>query len=151
MASHIHIGHIQSVLAPLDAMDGHMGAPLCHNTCVGGVKFRKYGVWLSLYDAVLSLLRLPTYIDCIPHPYHLYSKCFTTLRCCEWAYGCTIPLQLGVDSWKIGAWLRPSDVVMSWLKLQTPIDCIPHPYHLYTRCLSTLMSCGWAYGCTLVT
>jgi hypothetical protein len=43
-ASHIHIG-IQSVLAPRDAVDGHMGAPLCRTiTCAGGGDFRGKGV-----------------------------------------------------------------------------------------------------------
>jgi len=31
--------------------------------------------------------------------------------------------QVGVDLRKIGAWLSPSDVLMSWLRIQTPI---PH-------------------------
>ena len=26
----------------------------------------------------------------------------------------------------------PSDVVMSWLRLQTRLECIPHPCHIYT-------------------
>jgi hypothetical protein len=38
-ASHIHIGCMQSVLAPWDAVDGHMGTPLCHNTGAGGGEF----------------------------------------------------------------------------------------------------------------
>ena len=33
------------------------------------------------------------------------------------------PLQVGVNFWKIGVGLSPSDVVMSWLRLQTPADC----------------------------
>ncbi len=31
-----------------------------------------------------------------------------------------------------------------------PIDCIPHPYWMYTKCFSTLRCCGWAYGCILM-
>ena len=96
-ASHIHIGCIQSVLAPGDAVDGHMGASLCVQV---GVSFRKNGVWPSLYDVVVSLLRLQTPIDCIPHPYWMYKKCFSsTLRCCGWAYGCThaVPIRPYVD------------------------------------------------------
>ena len=36
-----------------------------------GVSFRVNGVWPSLYDVVVSLLRLqtPIDIDCIPHLY----------------------------------------------------------------------------------
>jgi len=98
-------------------------------------------------------LRLQTPMDCIPHPYCMYTKCFSTLICCGWAYGYTLTLlrrcRSGVDLWKIGAGLSPSDVVMSWLMLQTPVDCIPHPYHVYKQCFSTLICCEWAYGSTL--
>ena len=55
-----------------------------------GVNFRKTGVWPSLYDVVVSWLMLQTPIECIPHPYWMYTKCFSTLRCCGWAYGYTL-------------------------------------------------------------
>jgi hypothetical protein len=35
-ALHIHIGSLQSVQAPLYAVDAHMGAPLHSYTCAGG-------------------------------------------------------------------------------------------------------------------
>jgi len=66
-----------------------------HNTCAGGGEFEAFkenGVWPSLYDFVVSWLRLKTPIDCIPHPYWMYAKCFSTLRCCGWAYGCILML-----------------------------------------------------------
>jgi hypothetical protein len=95
-----------------------------------GVDFRKIGVWLSLSDVVRSWLRLQTPVDCIPHPYHMNIKCFSTLICCgweEWVHPHTVtPAQVGVDFWIIAIWLSPSDVVMSWLRLQTPVDCISH-------------------------
>jgi hypothetical protein len=62
-----------------------------------GVSFRENGVWPSLYDVVVSWLRLQTPIDCIPHPYWMYTKCFSTLRCCGWAYGCIIIAVLHVQ------------------------------------------------------
>ena len=115
-----------------------------------GVSCRENGVWPSLYDVVVSWLRLQTPIDCIPHPYWMYTKCFSTLRCCGWAYGCiiiaVIHVQVGVDFRENGVWPSLYDVAVSWLRLQTPIDCIPHPYWMYTKCLSTLRCCGWAYG-----
>ena len=52
-----------------------------------GVSFRENGVWPSLYDVAVSWLRLQTPIDCIPHPYWMYTKCFSTLRWFGWAYG----------------------------------------------------------------
>ena len=49
-----------------------------------------------------------------------------------------------MDFRKIGVWVSPSDVVTSWLRRQTPIECIPHPYHMYAKCHCTLLICGWA-------
>ena len=44
-ASHIHIGCIHSVLAPWDAVDGHMCTPLCCITCAVGGEFQwKWGM-----------------------------------------------------------------------------------------------------------
>ncbi len=45
------------------------------------------------------------------------------------------------------AW--PNDIVDSWLTLQEVPGSIPHLYHTYTKCFSTLICCGWTYGCTL--
>ena len=58
-------------------------------------------------------------------------------------------VQVGVDFKKIYVGTGPNDVVRSWLRLQTPVDCIPHQYHMYTKCFSTLISCGWGYESTL--
>jgi hypothetical protein len=52
-----------------------------------GVSIRENGAWPSLYDVVVLWLRLQNPIDCITHPYWMYSKCFSTLRCCGWAFG----------------------------------------------------------------
>ena len=108
----------------------------------------------ALYDVAVSWLMLKTLIDCIPHPYWMYIKSFSTLRCCGWAYRCiiiaVIRVQVGVNFWGGNVvWLSPSslyDVAVSWLRLQTPIDCIPHPYWMYTKCFITLRCCGWTYG-----
>ncbi len=35
---------------------------------------------------------------------------------------------VGVDFRENGVWPSLYDVAVSWLRLQTPIDCIPHPY-----------------------
>ncbi len=47
-----------------------------------------------------------------------------------------MPLQAGVNLRNIGISLSPSDVVMSWLRLQTPVDCIPHPYNILQNLLA---------------
>jgi uncharacterized membrane protein YesL len=131
-----------------------MGAPLHCSSCSGGSGFlENLGAWLSLSDVARSWLRLQSPTKCIPHPYHIYTKCFSILTCCGWACVCTLTLfQLFMWGWifgKLGAWLRLSDVTRSWLRLQSPANCIPHPYHIYTKCFSTLICCGWAYVCTL--
>jgi hypothetical protein len=38
---------------------------------------------------------------------------------------------VGVDFKKIYVGPGPSDVVRSWLRLQTHVDCIPHPFLMY--------------------
>ncbi len=54
-----------------------------------------------------------------------------------------------MNFWKVRVWVRANGIVVSWLRLQTASDCIPHPYHMYTKCFSFLLCCGWTYGCTL--
>jgi hypothetical protein len=107
----------------------------------------------SLSDVVISWLRLQTCLDYIPHPCHMYTQCFNTLICCGWAYGSTLTLlrlcSSGVDIRKIELSPSPSDGVMSWLRLQIRLECIPHPCHMYTKCLITWICCGWAYGSSL--
>ncbi len=47
------------------------------------------------------MLRRQAPVDCILCPYWMYVKCFSTLICCEWAYGSTLTLlrlcRSGVD------------------------------------------------------
>ena len=56
---------------------------------------------------------------------------------------------LGENFQEIGVDLSPSYVGMACLMLQTPIDCIQHPYWMYIKCFSTLICYEWAYGSTL--
>ena len=45
-----------------------------------------------------------------------------------WVYPYTdMPLKVGVDYWEIGGKVESMDVVVSWLRLQSPADCIQHP------------------------
>ena len=149
IASNIHIICIQSILTSYYDVEGHMGAPLTLlRLCRWEWISRKSGVGRSLSNVVMSSLRLQTCTDCIPHPCHVYTQFFSTLICCGWAYVCTLTLLrlcragAGVDFRKIELSPSPSDVVMSWLRLQTRTDCFPHPCHMYTQCFSTLICCG---------
>jgi hypothetical protein len=58
-------------------------------------------------------------------------------------------VQVGVIFKKNGVRLSLNDVVVSWLRLHTPTDSIPHPFHMYAMSFSTLISCRWRYGSTL--
>ena len=86
-------------------------------------------------DVVMSWLRLQTHfqtrLECITHPCHMYTKCFSTWICRGWAYGCTRTLlrlfRPGVEFRKIGVGQSLSDVVISWLRLQTPNLLEVHP------------------------
>jgi hypothetical protein len=59
-----------------------------------------------------------------------------------------------LENW--GIWLGPSDDIMTWLRLQTPVDCIPHSYHMYTKCFNTLTCYGlwmgmiWVHTSTVI-
>ena len=99
------------------------------------MEFRKIGVGWSLSGVVMSWLRLQTHLKSIPHPFHIY-KVFNHLdmpwmgiwvRC----YACA-GQGSRVNFRKIELSPSPSDVVMSWLRLQTRLECIPHPCHIYT-------------------
>ena len=95
-------------------------------------------------DVVMSWLRLHQASDWIPHPYWMYTKCFRSLRWCEWPYEFTLTLiglcRWGADFGFLGVDLSPSDVVMSWLRLQEASDCIRHPYWMYTKCFGIWVS-----------
>jgi hypothetical protein len=119
------------------------------------VDFGDFRVDLSPSDVVMSWLRLQQALDWTPHPYWMYAKCFGTLIWCEWAYGSTLTLislcRWGADLVFFGVDLSPSDVVMSWSRLQQASDWIPHPYWMYAKCFGTLIWCEWSYGSTIYT
>jgi hypothetical protein len=40
-------------------------------------------------------------------------------------------VHVGVDFWEMRVRMSLSNVVMSWLRPKTTMECIPHPYHIY--------------------
>jgi hypothetical protein len=120
-----------------------------------GVSFRKNWVWPSLCDVVVlvSWLRLKTPIDCIPHPYWMYTKSFSTFRCCGWTYGC-------INSCITCAGGEGGLGKMGYGQACMMLGChgwgfkpplIASHIHIgYTKSFSTLRCCGWAYGCILM-
>ena len=121
-ASHIHIGCIQSGLAPWDAVDGHMCAPLhCYARMGGGVFWENWSMAKSKWCCGVM----------VEAPNHKTLHLSTTRHIGEgWNFGMAEP-----------GWCCTK------VESPNPIDCIPQPYHLYTKCFRTLISCGWAYGC----
>ncbi len=57
-----------------------------------GMIFWKVGVCVIANGVVVSWLRLQIASEGIPNPYHMYAKCFSTLICFGWTYGCTLTL-----------------------------------------------------------
>ena len=102
---HIHIRCIQTVLAPWYAVDGYMGAPLYCYTCgVRGQILKNWDMgkpewcWGVMVEAARGFRLYHIHIGC-------KTKCFSTLICCGWAYGCTLTLilvQVGVNFGKLG-------------------------------------------------
>jgi hypothetical protein len=116
-----------------------MGAPLHCYTCGGGCKILEN--WgkaepKACCDVMVEAVD-PT--DCIPHQYWVYKK-FEHLHMQLmgiWVHPYTvIPVMVGGKFWKIGVKWSPNDIVVSWLRLKTPADCIPHQYLMYTRSMS---------------
>ena len=97
-------------------------------------------------------LALQTPVDCIPHPYHIYTKWFSTLICCGLAYGSTLML---IYLWRWAFYQLKcvfggfTCFFVCWLALQTPVDCIPHPHHVYTKCLVPLYTVDEHMGAPL--
>jgi hypothetical protein len=117
-----------------------------------GAKFWKNVGWLSPSDIVVSWMRLQTTTDCILQLYCMYSMHFNTFICCGWAHGAllhcyTCTCTGGGQILENVVWLSPSDVVLSWMRLQTTTDHIPQSYWMLAKCFSTFTLCGWAYGC----
>ncbi len=51
------------------------------------LRFRGLGHLWSQNDVIMSWLRLMATSNCFPHPYQAYKKFFSTLICCQQAYG----------------------------------------------------------------
>ena len=61
-----------------------------------------------------------------------------------------LPVEVRGGFWDdFGVDLSLIDDAMPWLRLKHPVECNPHPYDMYTKCLSTLICYEWANGSTL--
>ena len=97
------------------------------------------GIWVHHWYMIDDCTLLCLYPTSMPYAYKVVLH-IDMLWMGIWVHPYTVTfVQVGVDFRKIYVGLGPSDVVRSWLRLQTCIDCIPHPYHMYTKCFNTLM------------
>jgi hypothetical protein len=147
IASHIHIGHIYSVMAPFNDVSVHiMNAPLLCYTTKARSDFGNSGVtaeWKWCHD---SWLRLQTTFNCFSHPYWKYIVCFGTFQWCqcvyyEWTLTLTTLLyqQTWIRFWQFWGHCRVE--MMPWCHgwgcLYTTFDCFSHPYWMYKYCYGT--------------
>ena len=111
-----------------------MGAPLHCNTCVSGGEFlESWGMaeseWYCgvMVEATNSFKLHPTSISYVYKVFYHFDMLWMDIL---HPY-IVIPVQVGVKLWKVGVWVRPNVVVVSWLRLQTASEGIIHPYHMY--------------------
>ena len=115
---------------------------------------------LSPCDVVMSWLRLKPPMEYILHPWEI---------CIQSVWHIDLPrIDLWVPPYIVmpvkvrsavsrvglsGIWGRqqesPCDVMMTWLRLKSPVKCIPHPYDTYTKCFSLFICWGFTCGSTL--
>ncbi len=74
----------------------------------------------------------------------MYTKCFSTLICCGWAYGSTLTLlclcRSGLILGDIEVDLSPSDDVISWLRLKPPWSA----FHIHIGCIQSVLAPWYA-------
>ncbi len=137
-----------SVLATWYAVDGYiMCAPLYCNTCAlckWGPNFLKYGVWPVKPEwRVVSLLRLQTVSDCIPHPYWMYEKCFSTLIC----YGDGLmgaPLHCGVSFMIIGIGRDWTQMTLCGVSIEAASSLSQTASHIHIECIQSVLAPWYA-------
>ncbi len=88
-ASSIHIRHIQSVWAHLYTVHMHEVADLTVIPSLHGSYFGVLSHLWSQNDVITLWFWLTANSNYFPHPHLMYTKCFSTLICCCWAYGST--------------------------------------------------------------
>ncbi len=131
-----------------------MCPPLHHYACAGGGRI--LGFWgrrvdLSPSDVVMSWLRLkpPPWSAFHIHMICIQNKVFQHLDMlgidiCVHPYTVMlVQVWGGVYFWDFGVDLSPRDVEMPWLRLKSPVKCIPYRNDMYTKCFKTLICCEW--------
>ncbi len=130
-ASHIHIGHVQSVWAHWYVSIGIQYYPY---TVIPTLLSLDLGLWVTCWvkwcdyvmveaDSQLKLLTA-SILDICKNFEHI-----DMLSICTWQQPYTvIPTLLCSDFGVLGHLLSQNDVIMSWLRLEATSNCFPHPY-----------------------
>jgi hypothetical protein len=88
---------------------------------------------------ITQAMRLETHPGWITHPCHTYTRCLTTFHV-RWQ-------PRFVELTKIlGCCWSTNHTITQAMRLETHPEWITHPCHTYTRCLTTFICNGWAYG-----
>ncbi len=136
---------------------GHMSAPLYHYTGQGCPQIWDFGSivewkwyhWMPLHH---GWGWYPPQTGSHIHMSHIQ---------CAWVIGMLsqghmgAPLYLytskvGPRFWNLGHLWTENDVIASWLRLTSTIDCFTHPYKTYKMCLGYCVAVSRAYRCTLI-
>ncbi len=92
-------------------------------------------------------------MKCIPHPYWIYTKCFSTLICYGWAYGLTLITVMPMQVW--GGFLRDWGRPEPDQCCNVTVEAQPHPWsasYIHNEFIQSVLAplCyEWAYGLTL--
>ncbi len=125
-------------------MDGRIGSPLHWNTHAGDGKFlENWGMtepkwYCGVMVEAAKGFRL--HLTSILYLYKVFQH-LDMLWMGIWVHPYTvIPLQVTVNFSKIEVQLSLNGIVVSWSRLQTALDYIPHPYYMYTKCLQSVLA-----------
>jgi len=115
---------------------GYMGAPLYHSTGQVGPRFGTSGLLMEwngcyYYYVMVEAAILP-YSNCFPHPYKIYTKHMShwnAVAKCIYVHPYNIPpSKLAPDLGILGCLLSGDETIISWLRLPSYSNYIPHPY-----------------------
>ncbi len=153
-ASHIHLRHKQSVWAHWYAVHGHVAVASNSYT---------HTTWVRLWGAGSLVESTWCHYVMVEAASHLKLLC-TSILDIKKVFENIDMLSMGIqeqpkkqlylhylgqilDSGSLveSKWWR----VMSLLRLNANSNCYLHPYYTYTKCLSLLICCSWAYGSSL--
>jgi hypothetical protein len=145
-ASHIHTGHIWSVLALFKDVCGHTHPPLLLYNNKPRSAFC-WWFWVTVECKCKWCCDLM--VEAVDHNCLLITSILDII--CGHVRAsllCYINKDRS-DFGNFGSLSSVNDAVMSWLRMSTTFVCFSHPYWTYMKWFSTIQWCLCAYRCTL--